>query len=364
MTGQEKYWAKMRAKAEKLKNPKPVELPSHAWRCQVMLQGRRISVVDEDPEVAHAKALALKTGMIREAKSPASMTVGDAIDRYIDSKDAVLSPATIRGYRKIRKNNLQELMDVRLPALTQERVQKAINSMAKSHAPKSVRNAHGLLSAVLAEFYPDMTLRTTLPQKKRYEAAIPDVDEIRTIIETFSGSVMEVPILLAAWLGLRESEIRGLTWDCIRGDILHVKGAIVDGDDGPAEKGTKTFSGDRYIRMPQRLLDALDRLPHRGEHIVSLSGQAMYKRFTYRCRKLGLPHYRFHDLRHVAASVAMSVGVPDTYNQKRMGHKTDNMLKTVYLHTLKSKEDEYADRIDETFELILHTNLHMGKNNP
>ena len=99
MTGKDKYWAKMRAKAEKLKNPKPVELPSHAWRCQVMLQGRRISVVDEDPEVAHAKALALKTGMIREAKSPASMTVGDAIDRYIDSKDAVLSPATIRGYK-------------------------------------------------------------------------------------------------------------------------------------------------------------------------------------------------------------------------------------------------------------------------
>ena len=36
MTGKDKYWAKMRAKAEKLKNPKPVELPSHAWRCQVI----------------------------------------------------------------------------------------------------------------------------------------------------------------------------------------------------------------------------------------------------------------------------------------------------------------------------------------
>lgn len=352
---------KMRKKAEKLRAPKPRELPSGAWRCEVMVDGRRISVVEDDPEVAHAKALAIKTGMIQEKKNPSALTVGEVIDRYIESKDAVLSPATIRGYKKMRKNDLQDLMSVTLPALTQERVQRAVNQMARNHSPKSVRNAHGLLSAVLAEYWPDMVLRTTLPQKRRYEAAIPDVAEIKTIIETFEGSVMEVPILLAIWLGLRESEIRGLTWDCIDGDILHVKGAIVDGEDGPAEKSTKTYSGDRYIRMPQRLINALERQPHTGEHIVNLSGQAMYKRLRYRLKKLGLPHYRFHDLRHAAASVAMSVGVPNTYNQKRMGHKTDNMLKTVYLHTMKSKEDEYADRIDATFEQILRTNLRMEK---
>ena len=64
MTEQEKLWAKRRVKAAKLSGPKPVELPSHSWRCQVMVDGRRISVVDDDPEVAHAKALAIKTGML------------------------------------------------------------------------------------------------------------------------------------------------------------------------------------------------------------------------------------------------------------------------------------------------------------
>ena len=64
MTEQEKLWAKRRAKAAKLSGPKPVELPSHSWRCQVMVDGRRISVVDDDPEVAHAKALAIKTGTV------------------------------------------------------------------------------------------------------------------------------------------------------------------------------------------------------------------------------------------------------------------------------------------------------------
>ena len=95
---------------KKLTNPTPVKLPSGAWRCQVMVQGRRISVVDDDPEVAHTKALAIKNGIVQEEKAPAAMTVGEAIDQYIESKDSVLSPSTVAGYKRIRKNALQELM--------------------------------------------------------------------------------------------------------------------------------------------------------------------------------------------------------------------------------------------------------------
>ena len=43
-----------------------------------------------------------------------SMTVGEAIDRYIASKDSVLSPTTINEYKKMRKNYLQSLMPIRI----------------------------------------------------------------------------------------------------------------------------------------------------------------------------------------------------------------------------------------------------------
>ena len=52
----EKEKSRLRAKAAKLTNPKPVELPSGAWRCQVMVEGKRISIVDSDPEVAQTLA--------------------------------------------------------------------------------------------------------------------------------------------------------------------------------------------------------------------------------------------------------------------------------------------------------------------
>lgn len=57
-----------------------------------LVDGQRISVVDEAPAVAQAKAVAMRAGLIDKKKTGPSMTVGQAIDRYIESKDAVLLP--------------------------------------------------------------------------------------------------------------------------------------------------------------------------------------------------------------------------------------------------------------------------------
>lgn len=336
--------------AAKLSKPKPVLLPSGSWRCQVMVRGRRIDVIEDDPALAHAKALAIKEGLVEEDKPVSSMTVGEAIDKYIESKDAVLSPSTVIGYKRLRKNSLQSLMKVRISDLTQECVQKAVNSMAREKTPKYVRNAHGLLTAALAEYAPEITLHTTLPQKQKVEIEIPSEEELRKIISIAAGTEMELPILLAVWLGLRMSEIRGLTWDCISDDgVIHIKRAIVDGENGPAEKGTKSYSGYRKITIHDYLKRLIENQPHKNEFIIQLSGQAIYKRFSRLCEKAGVKHYRFHDLRHVQASIMLALGVPDKYAMERMGHATNNMLKTVYQHTLTSKQIEVSNMVDNYF---------------
>lgn len=347
----------------KKKLPTPQKLPSGTWRCQVMVDGKRVSVVAETPGEAQAKAVALKAGLIERSKKACSLTVGEAIDRYIESKDAVLSPSTIAGYKRIRANALQDIMPVRLSELTQERIQRSVNKMARDRSSKSVRNAHGLLSAVIAEYRSNMILRTTLPQKQKPEIAIPSDEEIGAIIQGAIGTEMELPVLLAVWLGLRVSEIRGLTWDCISGNTMHIKKAIVEGTNGPEIKGTKTYSGDRKLRVPQYLLELIDRQPRTDDYIIHMSGQAIYKRFVRLCEREGLPHYRFHDLRHANASVMLALGVPDKYAMERMGHATSNMLKTVYQHTMTSKQEEVADIVDDYFSEKLHTNLHTEQKN-
>lgn len=351
---------KQREVASKLSRPRPIELPSGKWRCQVMVSGRRIDVIEDDPAVAHAKALAVKAGLLEEKKPVKELTVGEAIDRYIESKDAVLSPSTILGYKRIRDNVLQEIMDVRLSDLTQERVQKAVNTMAKSRSPKYIRNAHCLLSATLAAYKPDMVLRTTLPQKEKKEIQIPTIDEIKVLAEQAAGTRFELPFLLAVWMGLRTSEIRGLTWDCVEGNMLHIKQALVYGPNGEELKGTKTYSGNRKIRIPPYIAELLSAYPHNGDRIVTYGRGTLYDHFAHMCERNGFPRYRFHDLRHVQASVMLALGVPDKYAMERMGHASTNMLKNVYQHTMKSKSEEVADMVDDFFSQNLHTNLHTS----
>lgn len=340
-----------------MKLPKAKKLPSGRWNIQVMVDGKRVSFTAMTEREATAKAAAYKAGLAQKKNSPTVMTVGEAIDRYIESKDGVLSPSTVAGYKRIRKNNLQELMPIKLPALTQEIVQKAVNKMAREKSPKSVANAHGLLSAALEMFYPDFRLRTTLPQKKKHEAQIPEAEEIGKILQEARGKKVELPILLAVWLGLRASEIRGITWDEIDGDKLHIKQAIVQGENGPAVKGTKTYSGDRVLRIPPYIRGLIAHQPKTDDYLVHMSGQAIYKAFVTVCQKAGVRHYRFHDLRHANASVMLALGIPDKYAQERMGHATNNMLKTVYQHTMKSKRDEVDDSIDNYFSQILQMKL-------
>lgn len=343
-----------KVKPTKLTHPTPVQLPSGSWRCQVMVDGQRISVVDKDPSVAHAKALAMKAGIIHKSKSPQAMTVGDAIDRYIESKDSVLSPATVAGYKRLREHALQELMSVRLSMLTQEAVQRSVNKMAKDKSPKSVRNAHGLLSAALAVYRPDMVLRTTLPQKKRYEAAVPSSEDVQAIMAAARGTKEELPILLAVWLGLRMSEILGLKGEDVDGNVLHIRRALVD----EGEKGTKTYGSQRDLPLPDYIRNLMD--PKPGEYLVKLTRRSLYCRFQALCKKAGVQHYRFHDLRHINASVMLALGIPNKYAQERMGHATDNMLKTVYQHTMSAESVETAQQVDNYFITILHTILHTN----
>lgn len=353
MTEQERK--RNRAKAAKLSNPKPQELPSGKWRCQVTVGGKRVSVVEDDPTTAHAKAIALRDGLIQQSAPAATLTVGAAIDRYIKAKDSILSPSTVTGYKKIKSNHMGQISNDRLADLTQESIQRWVNSLAKDKSPKTVRNAHGLLTAVLSAFRPELAVRTTLPQKQRYDVAIPTDDDIERIIRTVQGTDNEIPVMLAIWLGLRMSEILGLKWGDIGEDVIRIRRAVVD----EGEKTTKTYNSQRDIPLPDYIKQLLAKADRSSEYIVTVKRKALYSRFQTICKHAGVSqHYRFHDLRHINASVMLALGVPNKYAQQRMGHATENMLKTVYQHTMSKEQMDVAKRVDAYFDKKIAHGLH------
>lgn len=340
-----------------MKTPKPVKLPSGNWRIQVCIDGKRYSFTDSDPKEVKRRAKEAYAGVQVEKRSP--LTVGKAIDKYISSKSAVLSPSTIMVYKRYRKNYLQCIMDIYISDLTQEDVQLAVSEdAAEGLSPKTVRNAHGMLSAVLKVYKPTMILRTSLPQKQKYEVRIPTEDEIIKIWDAAKGSRYELPILLGSWLGLRMSEIRGIKKSDLKDGYLHIQRAVVRGENGSTEKKTKTTSGDRWIKCPDEIAEMIRKVES-DSYICDCYDTTLYSGFISICKKAGVEPCRFHDLRHFAASEAHFLGVPDKYAMQRMGHKTDNMLKTVYQHTMRDKEKVFANLIDSHMsELYFHTITH------
>lgn len=341
-----------------MKLPKAKKLPSGSWTTQVMVNGKRVSVTAPTEKECIAEAAAIKAELKGKESPSSSITVGQAIDRYIESKDSVLSPSTINGYKKLRKSVLQEIMDQQGKTISTETVQRAVNKMAKEKSPKYVRNAYGLFTAAMAEYFPEKVFRVSLPQKQAPKIQIPTMDQIAKLHRDCKGSKFELPFLLAVWMGLRTSEIRGLTWDCIEGNTLVIRQALVEGEDGPKLKEPKTYSGNRRLVIPPYIKSLLDDYPHGADqYIIHYTRNAMYNRLRRACDRLDIPRFRFHDLRHVNASVMLQLNVPDKYAMERMGHSTNNMLKNVYQHTFDEKAAEVAVAVDNYFSQKLQTDL-------
>lgn len=346
---------KMRAKAAKLSNPKPIELPSGMWRCQKMIDGVRISEVGPDPEMVHAKVNAIAAGLIEKKKGVSSKTFEQAYNDYVGGTDNIFSPSTLLGYKRIKENHLKDICTMRMDSITQDVVQSKVNRLAKKLSPKTVENIYGLITAVYYSVYPNRKLQIKLPQEVKKEIEIPTEEEIKKITDACKGTKYELPILLAMQLGLRSSEICGLKWSAYDGERLSIERAVVAGIDGLAEKVTKSTSGKRVLYVPARIKELIDASPRINDYIVQVTGQAMYKGFSRICENNGIRHYRFHDLRHVFASVSISAGVPTEYIIKDMGHKGDRMLRAVYGHMMESQRKENS-RLREQYYENLHTN--------
>lgn len=292
---------------------------------------------------------------------PENLTLREAIDKYIDSCDNLLSPTTIQNYRKIQRNSFSMLMDVRIGSITTEILKEAVNKESKRPSRKSskhirpvsaktVIDAYGFISAVLRQFRPELNTSVKLPAKISKIKEILEPDIIFSIIQN-EPTEFKLAVSLAMWLSFTKSEIRGLKRDSIHNGHLQIDQVIVDVDNRPLEKKqAKTFSRTRKHKIPTYIQSLIDQLPPDQEYLVPLSGHQLYKRWVKLLKRNNLPHMTFHDLRHVNASVMALLQIPDKYAMERGGWKTDSTMKGVYTHTFSKARKDVDETIDSYFE--------------
>lgn len=344
--------------------PNAKKLPSGNWRILLYdgkdRDGKRIYQSFTAPSKKEAEYMAAEYALNHQ-KKPEDMTVGEAIDEYIASRDKTMSVSSVRSYKNIRKNALGALADVKIRNVTEIALQNWANCNAPNYAPKTIRTQYGLICAALKQHKVKLEYTSILLKpKQKSEYVIPDKAQMSAIVQAVSGTAVEVPVLLALMLGLRQSEIAGLAWSDYDGSAINIHGAkLLDENNKMVYKDTnKSYAGRRVIDVPSYLAGKLDEEktrinPKDDDPISPMLSSSVLRAFQRICKAHGLPPYKMHALRHANASLMLVEGVADKYAMERLGQSTTNMLKTIYQHTFEPEQKEVSKKMDSTFSSLV-----------
>lgn len=331
------------------------QLKSGNWNVQILVgideNGKRIRKSFTAPTRWEAERKAdeyIENGKKEENK----LTVAEALDGYISNKKNVLAPSTIRGYGIIRRNRLQSLMNLDIREVNSLNMQMAINEDSKTVGWKSINEAKNLIITALKMYGVRLDLNVTLPAKKPKIKELPTAEQV---IKMIRGTEIELPCMLAMWLSMRISEVRGLQFGDLNGNVLTVRRSNVyfDGKNNVREVN-KTYNSTRQLAIPTYLKNLIEAVPHENEtdYIVTMEYQTIRSKFNKLLAENGLK-MTFHDLRHLSASVMLMLNIPDKYAMERGGWSTNATLKAVYQHTFSDERKQVDEKIDTYFNNIL-----------
>ena len=216
------------------------------------------------------------------------------------------------------------------------------------------------------------------PKKGKYLAGFYTREELAALFEATKDDSISVVIQLAAYYGLRRSEVLGIRWSAIDGEkgTLSINHKVTEGMvDGRhqiyTEDKLKTKSSFRTLPLIPAVRALLDEQRARQEEYRRLFKKSYCTEYLdYVCtdemgrlfrpnyitdhfklllKQHGLRHIRFHDLRHSCASLLLSQGIPMKQIQEWLGHSTFATTADIYSHLDFNSKLESAQAISDAF---------------
>lgn len=340
---------------------KAKKLPSGNWRVQAsaMSEGKTVrkSFTAPDKKKAEMAALEWQRKMFKYNDQPTELTLGEAIQKYIDSRRNILSPVSIATYEKLKRNYFVDLQQKRLSNISQNMLQAEINSLSGRLAPKTVRSIWGLISATI-KHCTNESVTVVLPKKKKTIYSTPDLQTSLKILQACKGTEIELPVTLALRFGLRISEICGLKWSAVHDDYIVIDNVIVSYDKDDYEKTPKSEAGSRKIPLPPDIKELINAQPKINEYVVQKSAKSIGAKFRRILKNNNIPHCRFHDLRHAMASAMARLNIPDAYAMKIGGWDSPDVLRRIYQQTFTNEELAFSKLVSDYFTENAHENAH------
>lgn len=275
-----------------------------------------------------------------EAAIDRDMPFSSYLVQWMEIARSTLKPNTAAGYASMIQNPIAPYFQQRgitLGGLQAVDIQMFYTSQLKRVSANTVIHYHAIIHRALK-----YAVKTDLidvnpadkverPRKDRFTASFYDGNEVNRLFQAAWGTPLELPVMLAAFYGLRRSEVVGLKWDAI--DFKNKTIAIRHTVTVCAEKGrrievaadtTKTASSRRTLPLVPAFQTKLAALKEQQEKNRILCGRsyctdylgyvlvdAMGNRlklsyistaFPVLLKRNGLRPIRFHDLRHSCVS--------------------------------------------------------------
>jgi integrase len=233
---------------------------------------------------------------------------------------------------------------------------------ARGLSGTSVRKAHGVLAGILGLAVRDRRLPSNpaagiaLPPLDQARRKCLTADQVEALAEaTRSG---RVAVLVLAYCGLRWSELAALRVrhiDLMR-RRLTIEEAATEINGGRIVWGTPKSHERRSVPIPRSLVDELavavagkDRddlafTSPMGGVLRNRNARALW--FDKAATEIGEPGLTPHELRHTAASLAVSAGANVKAVQRILGHASAAMTLDRYADLFEDDLDAVADRLD------------------
>lgn len=301
----------------------------------------------------------------RNKNNVCSLTVREAIEKYIKQSDVALSPTTIAGYKKILDYSFKSIMDLPIDKLDDTLMQNAINIESQrpcerkrdtTISPKTLKNEKGLLMSALASY--GYRFNVKMPKVPRKIEILPEPIEVYSAI---MNSNIELPCLIAMRMSLRLSEVMGLTCESVKDGLLRVEQVKVrvNGED-IVKNLAKTDESIRVLEIPpyiQSLInntEAMKNYAKTGENafLIDIPRETLRHTF-YRLMKKANLDLSFHDLRHYYASISLNKirkkngeAISIKTVQVGGGWKTSQVPMEVYNHSFNDEQKELAEGMD------------------
>ncbi|MBW8826818.1 MAG: site-specific integrase [Acidobacteria bacterium] len=228
-------------------------------------------------------------------------------------------------------------------------------------SPRSVALLHSVVRRMLGDALREghvsenVARKVRQPRVPRRHGRTLTPEQARLLLTAAHEHPLEGLVILGLCGGLRPGEAYALRWTDIYFDTstVFVRHSLTALGKGRYEVGeTKTAGSVRSVVLPESWCRRLAALPQSGEHVVSTSTGTRYdpnngrRQFKALTKAAGVGEWHPHELRHSAASLLLSEGVPLKVVSEMLGHSSVAITGDVYAHVLPAARSAAATALE------------------